>query len=296
MKASAAAERGWAIRLAAGALPALAALALAAAVVPRAEAQDDRKKQEIQFDELPARSVGDAPFALAAKASSGLPVSFQIVSGPAVLDGKKVRLTDAPGLVIVRATQGGNGAFLPARPAERAFAVNPRPSPPKFLSQPAGASAEIGGMVVLSAEATGEPKPGFQWRKDGAPLNGATDRTLTIAAAMLSDAGIYDVVASNASGTAASGRARVIVTKRHQTITFQGPTTAVAGQPVTLNASASSGLQVQYAVIGGVATLTGPVMTAQPGMVFIQATQAGDSSYEAADPAVQTFTINAPMR
>jgi hypothetical protein len=285
----------WTGRLLRAGVAAVAAAALLSALSPRAAAQDARRKQEIEFGELPARTVDDAPFEITAKATSGLPVAFELISGPAVLDGKKLTLTGRPGLVIVRASQGGDSRFLPAVPAERAFTVHPRPSAPEILSQPAGIRAEIGDLVVLSVGVTGEPAPALQWLKDGIPVTGATDSKLTIAPAALSDSGEYSAVASNASGTATSGRARVAVVKRRQTITFQGPPIATAGQPVALNASASSGLPVRFEVVSGSAIVNGAVLTAQwAGTVSVQASQPGNDTYDAAAPVTQTFPVNAP--
>jgi hypothetical protein len=273
-------------------LPALAVLALFAAAAPRSAGQDSRRKQEIAFGELPARKVGDAPFDLSAKATSGLPVTFVLVSGPAVLDGRNLRLTDRPGLVVVRATQPGNGVFLPAVSAERAFTVSGRPSAPTITLEPEGSAVGIGDLVLLSADATGEPPPSFQWRKDGNPITGATQRQFSLASAAASDAGTYDVVATNPLGSSTSERARVTVGKRSQTISFQGATSAAAGQPVILNATASSGLPVRFDVVSGTATVNGAVlMSTLGGTVVVQATQAGDSNYEAATPVMQTFII-----
>jgi hypothetical protein len=269
----------------------LAGLAALALLSPDSRAQDGRRKQEIQLGELPARTVDDAPFELIAKSTSGLAVAFEVVSGPAVMDGKNLRLTGTPGLVIVRATQEGNAAFLPAVPAERAFGVSARPSAPLIKAQPVPVAVSIGDMIVLSVQASGEPLPGFQWRKEGIEIAGATQRSLTIASATPSDAGSYDAVASNPSGSATSARARVSVGKRTQSISFQSPAQATAGQPVTLTASASSGLPVQFQVLSGIATLSGSTVTPQSGTVVIQASQDGDSSYDAAAPVTQTFQV-----
>jgi Ig-like domain-containing protein len=273
------------------AIPLLAALAALSAMAPRAAAQDARRKQDILFPELPTRSVDDAPFDLAVKATSGLPVSLEVVSGPAVLDGKRIKLTGAPGLVIVRATQPGNDVFLAAVQAERAFTVTRRPVPPAIVSQPVGAHAAIGEIIALSVQATGEPMPAFQWRKDGVPVTGATDSRFTIASATPADAGAYDVVASNPLGSVSSERARVSVGKRFQTISFQGPANATSGQPLMLSANATSGLPVRFDVVSGAAILNGSMMTAQGGTVVIQASQPGDAAYEAAAPVSQTFVI-----
>ena len=271
----------------------IGALALLAALAPGAAAEGGAKKQEILFDELPGRTVADPPFDVAPRATSGLAVSIQVVSGPAVLDGKQVKLTGLPGLVIIRASQAGNAAWLPARDAERAFSVRPRPSAPTIISAPLAREAAIGEPIILEVQASGEPAPAYQWRKDSVPISGATSRILTIAAAAQSDTGAYDVVASNPSGDAASAPARVTVTKRHQSISFQVSTSAVpAGQPVSLNANASSGLPVRFEVVSGAATLRGATLMSQGGMVIVQAEQSGDATFEAAMPVTQTFLFS----
>ncbi len=274
------------------ALPLLAALALVLAAAPRASADDARKKQDILFAEPPARTVDDAPFALAARATSGLAVAFEVVSGPAVIDGKTLRLTGEPGLVIVRASQEGNKVFLPAAQAERAFTVSPRPSAPAIVSQPTGVRVAIGEMISLSVRARGQPQPTYQWRKDGVPLTGASDSRFTVASATPADSGTYDVTASNALGTVSSDRARVSVGRHRQTLSFQGTTLVTAGQPVMLSATASSGLPVRFDVVSGSALLNGSVMTPQGGTVVVQASQPGDAAYEEASPVTQTFTVS----
>ena len=80
--------------------------------------------QTITFDPLSTRTYGEAPFALSAMASSGLPVTFSIVSGPATNAGDTITLTGA-GTVTVRASQAGNNNFNPAPDVDRSFTVNP---------------------------------------------------------------------------------------------------------------------------------------------------------------------------
>lgn len=280
-------------RLGAGAA-ALAAFAAFSALAPAFPAQEVRRRQEIRFAELPARHAGDLPFGIAARATSGLPVALAVVSGPATLEKGQLTLEGTPGLVIIRATQPGDALFLPAQPAERVLIVDPAPSPPRILLQPAGGPAEIGDVVTLSVEADGEPAPALQWRRDGEPLAGATGRRLTIGAAALSDSGTYDVVASNALGSAASEGARVAVGKRRQTIIFEGPFSAAVGVPAALSANATSGLPVRFEIASGAAVVTGTTMTAQgPGTVVVRLSQPGDATFAEAATVYQSFTVMA---
>ncbi|HEY1763576.1 MAG TPA: immunoglobulin domain-containing protein [Opitutaceae bacterium] len=274
----------------------LAAVALGASLAAPASAQEAGRKQEIVLGELPELTVGDAPFEIGAKATSGLQVTVQIVAGPAALEGKKIRLTGQPGLVVVRVSQAGNADWLPARDVERAFTVRAHPSPPVFLSSPTGRDAGIGEHVVLFVDASGEPAPALQWRKNRIPIPGATGRTYEILAAVLSDAGSYDVVATNGSGEATSVPARINVTKRQQSILFQpGATSVPAGQIVALNAAATSGLPVHYTLVSGVGSVSGGTLSSPGGTVVVQAEQPGDATYEAALPVSQTFLFTTAL-
>ena len=270
---------------------ALALLAALAVLPAGARAQEARKKQEIIFPELAPRTVDAPPFTPTARATSGLPVSIELVDGPAVLEKKVLRLTGQPGLVLLRASQAGDDKFAPAVPTDRLLVVLPRPTPPSIVSQPAGVYAEIGASVALSVAVRGEPEPSLQWRKDGVPITGAKRATLEIASAALSDAAAYDVVASNASGSATSARARVTIVKRHQSISFLPSGPVASGQPVTLSATASSGLPVRYQLLSGVGTLNGALLTSPGGTVVVQALQPGAATFEAAAPATQTFVF-----
>jgi ELWxxDGT repeat protein len=80
--------------------------------------------QTITFDQ-PLPKQNDAnPFTLSATASSGLPVSFSILAGPATVSGATVTITGV-GAVTVKASQAGNASFLPAPDVLRSFAVGP---------------------------------------------------------------------------------------------------------------------------------------------------------------------------
>jgi hypothetical protein len=83
-----------------------------------------RADQTIDFPALPDRSTIDS-VDLAATASSGLPVAFAVVSGPAVIaDGFRLSFTGA-GPVAVRASQAGNGNWNAAPDVVRTVSVSP---------------------------------------------------------------------------------------------------------------------------------------------------------------------------
>ena len=82
-----------------------------------------RLAQTISFAALPARTTQDSPFTVGATASSGLPVSFSVVSGPATVSGSTVTLTGG-GTVTLRASQAGSYEYAAATPVEQSFAVS----------------------------------------------------------------------------------------------------------------------------------------------------------------------------
>jgi hypothetical protein len=81
--------------------------------------------QSIDFQPPADISPGGAPLGLQASASSGLPVTFQVLSGPATMSGNLLTVTGR-GSITVRADQGGNAEFLAAPSVTRTFnAVGP---------------------------------------------------------------------------------------------------------------------------------------------------------------------------
>jgi len=80
--------------------------------------------QFITFGVLSRQVLGDAPFPLTASASSALPVSFTVLAGPAVVSGNVLTITGA-GLVVLRASQGGNDTYAPAANVDQVLSVAP---------------------------------------------------------------------------------------------------------------------------------------------------------------------------
>ena len=80
--------------------------------------------QTIAFPALANKIATDGPFEVTASASSGLPVTLTVVSGsPALISGKTITLTGAPGTVTIRAAQAGNDNYSPADDVLQSFEV-----------------------------------------------------------------------------------------------------------------------------------------------------------------------------
>jgi hypothetical protein len=97
--------------------------------LPRAVGAPDLGAVEVQATEPAARARQSISFSppitaesmsvpLSASASTGLPVSFELASGPGTLNGNTLTFT-GPGFVAVRAVQPGDAATAPALPVVR---------------------------------------------------------------------------------------------------------------------------------------------------------------------------------
>jgi hypothetical protein len=104
--------------------------------------------QTILFDPPGDQAVASPPFTLTASATSGLPVSFSLLGGPAILTGNSVQVTSA-GPVTLQANQLGDAFYLPAAPVNQSFNVI------------AAATLKYRGQsrTLLRDESTREPPP-----------------------------------------------------------------------------------------------------------------------------------------
>ena len=83
---------------------------------------------------------------------------------------------------------------------------------PAITSQPENLSVTTGQTASFSVIATGT-SPGYQWKKNGADIPGATSSTYTTPATSIADHdALFTVVVTNGAGTATSNTARLTVT------------------------------------------------------------------------------------
>lgn len=85
--------------------------------------QPDGNAQLIEMADIPNQLVFNDPIALQATASSGLPVSFEMIEGPATINDDILTLTGEEGTVRFKATQTGNASWLPAPDVVKTFEV-----------------------------------------------------------------------------------------------------------------------------------------------------------------------------
>lgn len=236
----------------------------------------ERLAQEIDFPALADRGYTPVPFALGATADSGLPVGFELLSGPATLDGSTVTLTGT-GTVVVRATQAGDSTYAAAAPVERGFAV-----------AKGAATVVLGGLAQTYNGAPRSVTVGTT------PEGLAFTLTYNGAATPPTDAGNYAVAATvdDALYQGAAG-GTLAVARAAQTIAFAAlsdrPFTTA---PIALSATSSSGLPVSFNVSAGPARVEGADLLLEgAGHITVRATQGGGPNHFAAPEAERSFTV-----
>ena len=244
--------------------------------------------QTITFGALTNKTYGDAPFNVTATASSGLPVSFSIVSGPATIAGNTVTITGG-GTVVVRASQAGTGNYGPAPNVNQSFTVSVAA---QTITFGALANKTYGDAPFnVSATASSGLTVSFSIVSGPATIAG---NTVTI-----TGAGTVVVRASQAGnanyGPAPNVNQSFTIGMAAQTITFGALTNKTYGDaPFTVSATASSGLPVSFSIVSGPATIAGNTVTIiGVGTVVVRASQAGNANYNAATAVDQSFMVGA---
>ncbi|WP_324725985.1 immunoglobulin domain-containing protein [Actomonas aquatica] len=166
------------------------------------------------------------------------------------------------------------------------------------ITQPLGDQVvDLGDTVTFAVESSAVPAATYDWYHNDVRIEGATSSTLTLTGVGTADLGTYRVrarnVVVNSAGTFSSGRSSTATLRRSQSIEFSGPMGwwRDVGH-VTLMAAASSGLPVDFEVVSGPASLTGPNLTLTgSGTVLVRATQVGDETWGEV-VAERSFIVN----
>jgi hypothetical protein len=245
--------------------------------------------QSISFT-APATPVAytTTPITLSATASSGLPVTFSVLSGPATVSGSTLTLTGV-GTVVVAADQAGNTTYSAATEVTQNIVVNLASQTISFTA-PTTPVTYNNTPIALSATASSGLAVTFTVVSGPAAISGSS---LTI-----SGVGAIVIAANQTGNTTYSAAPQVtqsiVVNQASQTITFTAPASPIAysATPIMLSATASSGLAVTFTVTSGPATVSGSsLMLTGTGTVVVTANQTGNASYAAASPVLQSIMV-----
>jgi hypothetical protein len=238
------------------------------------------KSQSIDFSTTNRIEFGAPAFALSATASSGLPVTFSVVSGPGIISNNLLSVTGI-GAIVVRASQVGNDLFAAAPDVDRTILIEQGHQLIQFAEIPPVRFGDA--PVKLVATSSAGLSVSFELVSGPGELNGDV---LTFKGAGVIRVG--GLQSGNAEYLPAAAVLDIPIGKALQSITFTLPSRIVVGFPITLTAAASSGLPVSFEVLSGPGALAeGGVLNAEgEGEIVINTVQPGDGNFEPA-PAVQ---------
>ena len=241
--------------------------------------------QTLTWDGVSDRSFSSEVILLTGKASSGLGVTYDVISGPAVVSNDRLTLTGV-GTVVVRASQAGDANYLPAPVRQVSFVVSKAAQTLAFGS--IGSKTFGDGPIMLSGTSSA-----------GLPLTySVVSGPGSLAGNQLSLNGAGQVViqasqAGNDLYQAASVAQSVTVAKAMQSLSWS-PDSSLTYRTnlIALDAKASSGLPVAYRVVSGPgAIVAGQLNLTGVGSLVIAVEQGGDTNWLAATAITNRFTV-----
>lgn len=119
---------------------------------------------------------------------------------------------------------------------------------PPITTQPASQSVVVGQSVTFQVGASGSGPITYQWLKDGVPITGATNATLTLDNVQAAQAGSYVVVVSDPGGSVTSQAATLTFVGAPIITTQPGSRTVTQGSTVnfTVGIATSATLPLRY--------------------------------------------------
>ena len=244
-----------------------------------------KSPQSIQWDAIADRSFSSEVIPLTGKASSGLGVTYEVISGPAAISNDRLTVTGV-GTVVIRASQAGNANWQAAPARQISFVVSKAAQTLAFGS--IGSKTFGDGPIMLSATSSA-----------GLPV---TYRVVSgpgsLAGNQLSISGAGEVViqvsqAGNDLYQAASETLTVTVAKAAQSLSWSPESSlAYSTNLIVLDAKSSSGLLAGYRVVSGPGTIVaGQISLTGVGPLVIAAEQSGDANWLAAAAITNRFTV-----
>ena len=241
--------------------------------------------QTLAWDGVTDRAFSSEVIPLTGKASSGLGVIYEVISGPAVVSNDRLTLTGV-GAVVMRASQAGDANYEAAPVRQVSFVVSKAAQTLAF--GPIGSKTFGDGPVTLSATSSA-----------GLPVTySVVSGPGSLAGNLLSLTGAGEVViqasqAGNDLYQSASVAQTVTVAKAAQLLSWSlDSSLTYRTNLIALDAKASSGLAVGYRVVSGPGVImAGQISLTGVGSVVIAVEQGGDANWLAATAITNRFTV-----
>jgi hypothetical protein len=237
---------------------------------------------------------------MSASASSGLSVLFtSSTSAVCTVSGSTVT-TVAVGTCVITAVQSGNADYAPARDVTQSFQVNQAGQMPQTITFTPPTGTKVGKPITLSASASSGLQVSFASSTPAVcTVSGSAVTTMVVGACMITASQSGNASYAPAQDVTQSFQVNppgppVHTGHRPQTITFDPPSQAKAGDPVNLSAAASSGLPVAFTSdTPPVCTVSGStVITMAAGACTVTASQDGSADYAAATIQTRSFQVD----
>ena len=234
--------------------------------------------QTITFPGIVSFTWSSGSSTLAATASSGLAVSYSVITGPCLITGTTLTATSA-GSCVIAADQAGNSRYGVATQVTAAVNLSKAPQAISFGALADQLATDAAFAVSATGGGSGNPVT-FSTASNACSVSG---NVVTI-----NFAGPCAINADQAGNGNYTASARVTqsfnITLSPQTINFPQIASFIWGSgSATLSATAGSGLSIIYSVVSGPCSVLGSTLTASAaGSCTVAADQAGNNRFSAA--------------
>jgi outer membrane protein OmpA-like peptidoglycan-associated protein len=257
--------------------------------------------QTITFAQPADIQVDQGPVSVSASASSGLAITLvSNSSGVCTVSGTSVILV-AAGTCSITAAQAGDGTYGAATDVTRTFQITTAPASPLAQSitfaQPADARVDQGPVSISASASSGLAVSLASSTSGVCSVSGSSVTLVAAGTCSITASQAGDGTYAAAAGVTRSFQVTAIPSPPSpgtQSIAFAQPSdTRVDQGPVSLSATASSGLAVSFSSsTPSVCTAAGSTVTLlTTGTCTIVASQSGDSTYSAASAVTRSFEV-----
>lgn len=234
-------------------------------------------------------TYGQGPIPVSATSTCGLPVTLSVTQGPGVLNRTTLTIT-AAGTIIITANQAGNTNCLAAPATMLTIYVKPKGQTVTLTAPETTYRYPVKELVPLTARSTSGLPVSLRVISGPAVLVGNDLKiigagTVIVTATQLGNADYLPVTLKRPL--------TIDVKKGDQNITFHNlPGTAIYGEKLTLDATATSSLPVRFSALSGPGKISGDELRfIGAGEVVIAASQAGNANYLPAREAKASIAV-----
>ncbi len=208
----------------------------------------EKANQTITPPNIPSQinySPSNNTLTLNATASSGLPVSYSVISGPARVDGNILTVSGG-GNITLRSSQSGNNNYNSAANVDTSISVTDANDVPRVISQPTTVLAAVNSNALLDITTSGTGLK-YQWYFAGKAIKGAVAEDLFLKVTAKS-AGTYILTMIDSTGdiATASVTLRVALAPKITRPPAKAASVALGGSATLVVAASGEALSYQW--------------------------------------------------